>query len=151
MFRITSIALLIAVLATFLSGCSPRIAPPSHSVEQKLLKQFEIWRGTPYRLGGESSSGVDCSSFIMIVYRDAFGVQLPRSTDEQLRTGRRIAHNRLAIGDIMFFQTGRNTKHAGIVMGNGMFMHASTSRGVVMEHMNNPYWVRNFIGARRVL
>ncbi|MCH8558714.1 MAG: NlpC/P60 family protein [Balneolia bacterium] len=144
--------LLMLISISLLSGCrstQPRGA--QNQVEQRLLQQFEQWRGVPYRLGGITTSGVDCSAFVQNVYRDGFNVNIPRTTGEQMNAGVAVNPRQLMIGDLVFFRTGRNTLHVGIVMRNGRFMHASTSQGVIMDDLNQQYWRDRFIRARRVL
>jgi cell wall-associated NlpC family hydrolase len=87
----------------------------------------------------------------MLVYRDQFNINLPRTTAQQLDFGSQVAANRLRIGDLVFFQTGRNTRHVGILLREGRFMHASTSQGVMISHLNESYWNQRFIMARRVM
>jgi cell wall-associated NlpC family hydrolase len=125
--------------------------PSPREVEQRLLRSFDEWKGTPYRLGGQTRSGIDCSAFIMLVYRDQFNINLPRTTAQQLDFGMQISANRLRIGDLVFFQTGRNTRHVGILLREGRFMHASTSQGVMISHLSESYWNQRFIMARRVM
>jgi cell wall-associated NlpC family hydrolase len=125
--------------------------PSPREVEQRLLRSFDEWKGTPYRLGGQTRSGIDCSAFIMLVYRDQFNINLPRTTAQQLDFGMQVSANRLRIGDLVFFQTGRNTRHVGILLREGRFMHASTSQGVMISHLSESYWNQRFIMARRVM
>ncbi|MCA1801164.1 MAG: NlpC/P60 family protein [Rhodothermaceae bacterium] len=127
------------------------MGPSPSEMEQRLLKAFDHWKGVPYRLGGQTTSGVDCSAFIMLVYRDQFNMNLPRTTDQQLNFGQQVSANRLRIGDLVFFQTGRNTRHVGILLRDGRFMHASTSQGVMISHLSETYWNQRFIQARRVM
>ncbi|MCH8487591.1 MAG: NlpC/P60 family protein [Candidatus Cyclonatronum sp.] len=145
--------LLLFALSLFLGGCGSSSGSRSDArqVEQRLMQQFQQWRGTPYRLGGITQQGVDCSAFVMLVYRNGFGVELPRTTDQQMRAGTRVNPRQLRVGDLVFFQTGRNTRHVGIVLSGGRFLHASTSQGVIIDELNQPYWQQRFTVARRVL
>ena len=140
-------------LSFFLAGCgsSSGSRTDSRQVEQRLMQQFQQWRGTPYRLGGMTQQGVDCSAFVVLVFRNGFGVELPRTTAEQMRHGTQVHPRQLKVGDLVFFQTGRNTRHVGIVLSGGRFMHASTSQGVIIDQLNQPYWQQHFTVARRVL
>lgn len=149
-YSLTASVLLVAFMFVF-AGCSSTQRTSSGQVEQRLMGEFQIWRGTPYQWGGVSTVGVDCSGFIQAIYRDALGIDLPRTTDTQMRAGRRVSPQRLQVGDLVFFRTGRRTLHAGIVLSNGRMMHASTSNGVEITNLNSAYWRRHFIGARRVL
>ncbi len=121
------------------------------SVHQLLHSAHEQWRGTPYVLGGSSPNGVDCSSFTQIVYRDYFGIELPRHTSEQLQEGRGVRRNHIRPGDLIFFRTARGVLHVGIAMEDGDFLHASVSSGVMISNIRENYWAGIYIGTRRVL
>lgn len=116
-------------------------------VLQRLYQQHENWRGTPYRLGGESHSGVDCSGFVQRTYHDLFGINLPRTTGQQVTVGHQIQKSDLAAGDLVFFRYGR---HVGIYLENDKFLHASTRVGVTISDMNNVYWSRKYWRSIRV-
>ncbi len=118
----------------------------------RLNASVDRWIGTPYRLGGSSRRGVDCSAFVRAVYREAFAVELPRSSRAQYRAGRAVARSALAPGDLVFFDTldrGRVT-HVGIYLGGGRFVHASSSRGVVRAELGKRYYQLAWVGARRL-
>ncbi len=83
--------------------------------------------------------------------RDQFGIKLPRTTEEQLRFGKRVRMNRMRVGDLVFFRTGRKTLHVGIMVDNIQFMHASTSQGVMVSSLREDYWRRRFIRGNRVI
>lgn len=117
--------------------------------EVRLIEEFRKWEGTPYRLGGDSRAGVDCSAFVRTVMKDAFGITIPRTTREQLQAGRRVSPRTARIGDLVFFQTGRTTYHVGIMMRGDFFMHASTTRGVTIDRLQEPYWQQRIIQIRR--
>lgn len=136
-----------------ISGC--RSARPAidrqNAMVNRLMQQYDSWEGTPYRLGGITKSGVDCSAFIQQVMKAAFNVDLPRTTRQQINFGSGVNPRRMKTGDIVFFQTGRNTLHVGILLNDGNFMHAGTSTGVTIAHLGENYWRQRFIRARRVL
>lgn len=121
------------------------------SVSRLLLEQFSEWKGTPYREGGLSRGGVDCSGFVYLTFREKLGVDLPRSVKQQLRAGSGIGRKKLASGDLLFFRTGFLKGHVGIYTGSGEFIHASASRGVMKSQLGDAYWARAFRTARRVL
>lgn len=115
-----------------------------------LRDQAEQWRGVPYRYGGLSESGVDCSGFVYLTFQSRLGLELPRTTDELARRGERVGRGDLRPGDLVFFKTGFRDRHVGIYMGGGRFLHASTSRGVITSSLNNQYWRKHYWKARRL-
>lgn len=150
---------LILVVALFLAGCSSHRAPPpnarlsdSITVIASLNDQLQNWHGTPYRYGGMSQSGVDCSGFVLLTFRDKFSMQLPRETRQQATVGTEIDRDDLLPGDLVFFKTGsgENGLHVGIYDTDNQFIHASTSRGVMRSSLDNVYWRKNFWQARRI-
>ncbi|WP_284204939.1 NlpC/P60 family protein [Psychromonas marina] len=116
-----------------------------------LRKEFSKWQGTPYRLGGNSKKGIDCSALVQNIYRDSFNITLPRTTETQVEQGYLVYRNQLQIGDLVFFKTGWNTRHVGIYIGNEEFIHASTSQGVITSSLNNVYWKPRYWQAKRIL
>lgn len=142
----------------FITACSSRPPAPAEplrsqysSTVKKLYAQYNSWRGTPYEYGGLSLEGVDCSGFIYKSYRSVFNITLPRSTNEQIKRGKRVYINELRAGDLIFFKTGYKTRHVGIYVENGKFMHASTSRGVTLSSVRDGYWREHYWQARRLL
>jgi cell wall-associated NlpC family hydrolase len=112
--------------------------------------------GTPYRWGGNTpDSGFDCSGLIGYVYRDAAGLQLPRTTREMNALSvPRVARQQLQSGDLVFFATGGGGRvsHAGIYVGEDRFVHAPSSGGTVrLDSLNDGYWQARYLDARRVL
>lgn len=141
---------LTVLLASIFAGCAAsRVS--QNPVQSKLQESYNQWKGTPYRIGGMTQSGVDCSAFVLIVMRDQFGVRLPRTTEEQLRFGQRVRMNRMRVGDLVFFRTSGKTLHVGIMVDNVQFMHASTSQGVMVSSLNEVYWRRRYIRSNRVI
>lgn len=152
----TLFACLVAV--GLLAGCasSPpapsgdtRQGPESSRIVQALHAQHEDWAGTPYRLGGASRRGIDCSAFVQTTFRQHFDQSLPRSTARQATLGRQVARSDMRPGDLVFFRTGGKTRHVGIYVDDGRFLHASTSQGVTFSHLDNPYWRDAWWMARR--
>ncbi len=99
------------VAALFLAGCSSHHAPPpnprlsdSITVIASLNDQLSNWRGTPYRYGGMSRGGVDCSGFVLMTFRDKFDLQLPRETRMQAKIGTEIDKDELLPGDLVFLK-----------------------------------------------
>ena len=124
--------------------------PISGKENPALIREVALWAGAPYRYGGTTRSGVDCSGFIVTVSRNVYGRELPRSTTGIANATRRVNRRGLRDGDILFFRTkGRKISHAGIYLGNGYFAHASSSRGVVVDQLGSDYWSRRFIRGGR--
>jgi probable lipoprotein NlpC len=151
--------LAIFLLIMLLAGCSSHRAPPpngrlsdSITVIAQLNDQLTHWRGTPYRYGGLSRGGVDCSGFVYLTFRERFAMQLPRSTIDQTDIGTRIDKSDLLPGDLVFFKTGsgENGLHVGIYDTDNTFIHASTSQGVIRSSLDNVYWRKVFWQARRI-
>jgi cell wall-associated NlpC family hydrolase len=110
-------------------------------------------RGTPYLNGGsEPAQGFDCSGFVQWVFGQ-HGTPLPREVREQFDSGQRIDRDEVKAGDLVFFTTiSRGASHVGIALGNGEFVHAPSSKGVVrVEHYTSGYWAARWVGARRIL
>lgn len=120
-------------------------------VKSRIMDQYADWKGVRYRLGGNTRKGIDCSAFVQRTFREQFGLELPRSTHEQQTTGKAVLRNNLRIGDLVLFRAGSGGRHIGIYIGNHQFVHASTSSGVIISSLNEPYWNKRYNKARRVL
>jgi cell wall-associated NlpC family hydrolase len=110
--------------------------------------------GTPYRYGGNTpDSGFDCSGLVSYVYRDMLDLRLPRTSGELAQVqGPKIAQDRLAPADLVFFGTRGNVSHVGIYVGEGRFVHAPSTGGTVrLDNLDGPYWRDHYTGARRVV
>lgn len=121
---------------------------PSALIRDALMAQHERWEGTPYRLGGTSSSGIDCSALVQNIYADQFNVNLPRTTRHQVNEGAAVTRASLEPGDLVFFRP-PGSRHVGIYVGDNRFLHASTSRGVMISSLDNVYWKRYYWKSRR--
>ncbi len=122
------------------------------SYTRRLLSEADKWLGTPYKYGGETPDGVDCSGFVLNVYRDALGIKLPRNSAKQQEYCTRISKNQLQEGDLVFFTVrgGRKVGHVGIYIGHGKMIHSSSSKGVIVSPLSQKYYVDNFYSAGRV-
>lgn len=121
----------------------------TRKVKILLGQEYKHWRGVPYRMGGLSKSGIDCSGFVYLTYRQKFGIDIPRSTETQSEIGHPVRKRQLRIGDLVFFKTGLFTRHVGIYYGRGRFLHAS-DHGVMLSNLHNPYWESTYWQSRRV-
>lgn len=119
----------------------------------KVLREARRWMGVPYRYGGHTHEGTDCSGMVMEVYQRATGVALPRTVAEQSQWCRRCDLKATRPGDLVFFCGSRRGQvaHVGIYAGDGEFIHASTSRGVIVSRMDDPYWQSHYEHSGRVL
>ena len=128
----------------------------SNTIDQ-ILNEASTYIGTPYRFGGMTRSGIDCSAFVLSVYGSATGINLPRISSAQAQEGERVEKEQLEKGDLLFFQTrGSRISHVGIVQeitpeGEIKFIHASTSKGVTISSLNEKYWGLRFRFAKRIL
>lgn len=107
--------------------------------------------GIKYRGGGTTTAGFDCSGFVGYVFDD-LGVNLPRSSAGMYAKGSKVEKEDLSSGDLVFFNTsGKGVSHVGIYIGDGKFIHSSSSKGVKVDKLSDPYyWGKRFVGAKRV-
>jgi murein DD-endopeptidase / murein LD-carboxypeptidase len=121
----------------------------------RLLRVVQGYLGVPYKWGGTTRNGMDCSALTRAVYREAYGVELPRTSGQMYRLGKEVASaGNLRAGDLVFFRidtSGPGVSHVGIYVGDGRFAHASSSRGGVIDPLSSPYFDKRYAGARRVL
>jgi lipoprotein Spr len=118
-----------------------------------LLQKIDEWWGTPYVLGGSSKRGVDCSYFTLDVMNAIYNTNLKRTAAEQYDQSEKIDWSDLKEGDLIFFKTdgSRSISHVGIYMTNNKFAHASTSQGVTISDLSEPYWQKRLYSLGRVL
>ncbi len=124
---------------------------------KSILKDAESYLGAPYKFGGNSSSGFDCSGLTTKVF-DENGLKLPRRSADQASAGKNIDVKEAKPGDLLFFATagGSKVSHVGIVHtvendGEIKFIHASTSKGVIISSLHDTYWNKAYLHAQRVL
>ena len=121
------------------------------NLAQRIIATGKKYIGVPYVWGGSTPSGFDCSGFTQYVFRQ-HGIQLPRTSAQQYSVGTWVAKSNLRPGDLVFFNTsGSGVSHLGIYLGNGDFLHASSSKGVMISQLSNSYWAPRYVGAKRVL
>ena len=165
--KLSLCCILVALSLSQLSGCSTtsrvnhatvtplKVTKPvdlnnTRLVKQKLLDQYRVWKGTPYLYGGDNQKGIDCSAFVQRTFAEKLGHRLPRTTLAQVKVGKTIAKKALKPGDIVFFRTGRNSRHNGIYLGNQQFIHASSSKGITISNLQNVYWQKTYWTAIRL-
>lgn len=121
----------------------------------RLYATASQWMGAPYRFGGSTKRGIDCSSFVSVVYREVYGKRLAASSADILKHNcRKIRRSGLKEGDLVFFRTDGGSRkipnHVGVYLKNNKFVHASTSRGVMVSNLSEPYYLRTWITGGRV-
>ncbi len=113
---------------------------------------LQSYLGKPYAGHSAYEPGIDCSLFTREVFKTFGKMQLPRTAAEQFRNGHPVGRNELRYGDLVFFKTdGASISHVGVFLGYDNFIHASSSRGVIISGIDESYWARSYAGARRVL
>lgn len=124
---------------------------PLANIDRSLDQEIKRWIGTPYRYGGSTATGVDCSGLVGNIYRSVYAKNLPRTSADMYRVSKKVKRAALKKGDLVFFKI-RNSRvnHVGIYLGDNQFVHASTSRGVMISSLNEAYFQRYFIGGGRI-
>lgn len=127
-----------------------RTVPVSGNVKE-ILTYANTFTGVPYKFGGTTPAGFDCSGYIRHVFQKV-GVQLPRQADEQYTVGKKVEKQNLQPGDLVFFETYEpGVSHSGIYIGDGQFISATSSSGVAVADIDDSYWGPRYVGAKRVL
>lgn len=116
-----------------------------------LFQFIEDWWDTRYRFGGTSKKGIDCSALTGLLMKYVYAIKLPRTARQQYAASSKISKNEMAEGDMVFFNTRGRVSHVGVYLGDGYFVHSSTTSGVTINNLDEGYYNSRFIGARRVL
>jgi len=125
--------------------------PPSQIDRVLMGRIIDDYLGTPYQNGGSSINGIDCSGLIRTMYYEYDGRSLPPDVRRMYRAGTIIERDELMFGDLLFFAFGtRGPNHAGMFIGNGRFVHASESRGVIISTLDETTYAQSYHGARRL-
>jgi hypothetical protein len=158
--RLVGSVLTLAILAV--GGCAIRPAPlfTSHEVlldeglplvgREDLLNELSMYYGVPYRNGGDSFDGIDCSGLVRRVF-EPLGVSVPRTVVEQFEVGVPISDRQIMTGDLVFFGSGASPDHVGIAVSSEEMVHASTSRGVVLSRIDAFAGSARLQGVRRIV
>ncbi|RXJ85225.1 NlpC/P60 family protein [Arcobacter sp. CECT 8985] len=120
-------------------------------ITRVLLSQYKEWKGVGYKYGGDSKDGIDCSAFAQRTFYNKLNKKIPRTTYYQSKIGKKVSRKNAKPGDLVFFKTGRKSRHVGIYLGDGKFMHVSSRKGVIISTLNNVYFKRHFWKIKRVL
>lgn len=141
----------------FAQGCKSKKKLSEASPAFTVIQTAKSYRGTPYKYGGTTRAGMDCSALVFHSYQ-AIGMNLPRASAEQSKVGQKVNLTQVKPGDLLFFATGKRRNqvtHSGIVTEVGRddvrFIHASSSLGVTEDFMSNSYWKKAFLFATRLL
>lgn len=123
---------------------------------QNIVEIAKSFHGTPYRLGGTTQKGMDCSGLVYVSFKEE-DILLPRSSHEIAKQGIKISLDQVTVGDLLFFKTNgrKQINHVGLVVdvypGKVLFIHSSTSQGVIISSLDETYWHRAFAEARRII
>jgi len=118
----------------------------------KLYKFIYEWIGTPYRFGGNTKKGIDCSAFTKAIYDKVFNTTILRNSRDIFSMVNPLPKDELKEGDLVFFKIkSRSITHIGIYLGDSRFAHASSTRGVVISNLNEPYYSRYFYKGGRIV
>jgi hypothetical protein len=123
------------------------------AVADALVSEARTWLGVPYKYGGHSHDGADCSGFLMEVYKNAVDVSIPRTTKDQRDYCLEVDRDNISVGDIIFFSSKSSSgkiAHVGMYVGDGRMIHASSSRGVVEDNLDLKYYIDHFRSVGRV-
>ncbi|MBO4741402.1 MAG: C40 family peptidase [Bacteroidales bacterium] len=116
----------------------------------KLYTEIEKWYGTPYKYGGCSTSGIDCSCFVMNIFSAVYGIDLSRRSSDMMKDITIVSRDQLREGDIIFFANNKtDISHVGIYLKEDMFAHSSSSKGVTISKLSEKYWDTRFYKAGR--
>lgn len=123
-----------------------------NSANIKLLQSIDSWMGTPYKYGGRTKSGTDCSGFCLNVYTEVYNIDIERSTVDILNQSKVVKKADLEEGDFVFFKINSSrVNHVGIYIANGYFAHASSSKGVMISSLSEAYWTKYWHAGGRIL
>jgi len=124
-----------------------RAADAMANLKSKPLYRFiSSWTGVKYRLGGLDKSGIDCSGFALLLQKDIYGKTLPRRSRDQAEAVKKRSYNNLKEGDLIFFSFGgKEVDHVGVYLNGDFFVHASTTRGVIVDDLSMPVYQRAIV------
>jgi len=117
---------------------------------QRLVSFIEDWYGTPYKYGGSTKMGIDCSAFSSLMLDSVYHLDIPRTCRKQYEAGSRVSKSQLVPGDLVFFNTTGRISHVGVYLGHSKFVHASTSSGIMISDLDESYFKRRYAGAARI-
>ncbi len=117
----------------------------------QLLAEIDSWLGTPYKYGGTSKEGTDCSGMVLTIYKKLYNIDTKRSAYDLWQQSSSVKRDQLKDGDLVFFKINfKQVSHVGIYIANGYFVHATSSRGVIIDHLDTKYYADRFANGGRV-
>ncbi|HRP01270.1 MAG TPA: C40 family peptidase [Candidatus Kapabacteria bacterium] len=125
------------------NSTTSNIELPESDLRRKIINEAKNWIGTPYQYGGESMQGVDCSGFVMSVYHNV-GLDMPRTSDQQFNYANKVSKRNREAGDLIFFEKNNRIFHVGIYIGSNSMIHASTSKGVIIQSLDDAYFKERY-------
>jgi cell wall-associated NlpC family hydrolase len=139
-------------MSRFSSKGNEDVSVEASTAKEKTLMEIIKYLNTPYKFGGNSKKGIDCSAFTQTIYNNAISINLLRSAREQYTQGISVDKTQLQFGDLVFFNTRRRVRpgHVGIYIGDNLFAHASSKHGVIVSSLDHEYYTRTYMGARRM-
>lgn len=136
----------------YLASLNKNLSTEISKKDLLIMKIIEM-RDAPYKYGGNSKDGLDCSAFTRMIIQNTFDYTLPRSASEQFQIGQKVtSRDSLQIGDLVFFNTSRRRfpGHVGIYLGENLFAHASRSLGVTISSLDEKYYDKRYVGSKRI-
>ncbi len=118
--------------------------------KQAFTEFYSEWKNVKYKMGGTSKSGIDCSGFTQKIFKEKFGVELPRTTLTQVNVGVEVKKSELKAGDLVFFKTSKTDKHVGVYVGNNNFLHSSI-KGIQYTSLDKPFYKKSYWTSRRIM
>jgi cell wall-associated NlpC family hydrolase len=153
---------LLCILSMALVSCGSSKRAKQAKIERantvrSVVSYSKTYLGTPYKYGGMDPSGLDCSGLLQLSFM-RYGVELPRTTRQMSKTGNKVKLSQVDVGDLIFFRTSKTSRrinHVGLVVKRTNktidFIHSSSSQGVMISSINNPYWRKSYVKSRRVI
>lgn len=118
---------------------------------QKFLSHIKSYLGTPYKFGGDSRNGMDCSGFVSTIFFECFNIELPHNAYQIYQSCQEIPEQELKLGDLVFFRNHRKIDHVGIYLAKDYFVHASVSDGVIVSELSEKYYRSRYFTAGRIV
>lgn len=119
--------------------------------EQTIYNFISEWVKTPYRFGGQTKKGIDCSALTLKFFKEIYNLNIPRTASQQYKASEKIKKSQLETGDLVFFRNNSRTSwHVGVYLNEGWFFHSTPKKGVTFANINDGYYERVFYGGGRL-